>query len=115
MKTTSLRTTSVLKMLLERTAAHTGSSVSAVIKAATRGIVRGRTVIPRKITKEYYTSGPEIIPVKNLRIPAIPPEDYRKQLALRCLEELDKPSPELPVFPQREGIDYVVKESDDED
>lgn len=105
----SVRVTPTLKQLLERTAKHIGADVSFVIRKADRGIRRGRrNVIRRALPETYYSSGSEIIPVRGLEQPDMPLDEYRKKLALRCLEELRKPEYVPYQTPLTANKDYFV-------
>ena len=105
----SIRMTPTLKRLLERTAKHIGEDVSFVIRQADRGIRRGRrNVLRRTLPESYYGSGGEIIPVRGLVQPDMPLDEYRKQLALRCLEELRKPEYVPYQTPLTVNKDYFV-------
>lgn len=108
--TYSLRVSEELKQLLVRTARHTGISVAEILKRTRRGIIRKRAVIPCGITAVYYKSGPDIIPVREFTLPdGCSPERFRRTLAARCLEALDKPPCKpLPDTGKIAGKDYVI-------
>lgn len=112
MKTGSIRVSPELKLLLDQTAAYRQRSISFILRATAIGICRKRPVIPTAIPETYYSSGPVIIPFRDLRIP-VSPENFRKHLYLRCKEELRKPPEKpLPSSSAVPGVDYILAPSD---
>jgi len=110
----SLRVTPALHQLLRDTAQHVGLDVSDVIRRITRGIQNGRRVVRIEILKTYYEKPAEVIRVRGLNIPAgIDPAEFRRLLACRCMEELQKPKQEPPTFPEREGVDYILEDNEE--
>jgi hypothetical protein len=107
----SLRVTADLHRLLKETASHTKLDVSDVIRRTVRGILNGRPVVRFAIGEMYYRKPAETIRVREFTMPAgIDPEEFRRLLAMRCLEELQKPGREQKPRPEIEGIDYIVEE-----
>ena len=112
MQTGSIRVSPELKHLLDQTAAYRRRSISFILRATAIGIRRKRPVIPTAVPEMYYSSGPVIIPFRDLNIP-VSHKNFRKHLYLRCTEELRKP-PEKP-FPSSSavpGVDYIIAPSD---
>lgn len=105
---TSIRVSPELKALLEQTARHLGIDVSDVVRAFTIGVANGRPVIQRKLQDVYYKNPCIVMPFRNLRQTNLTPEEFRRQLALRCMEELSRPAKPQPAPRLIEGIDYVM-------
>ena len=105
----SLRVSPELKALLEQTARHLGIDISEVVRACTIGIANGRPVIPRDLQEMYYKNPSEVMTFRNLRATSLAPEEFRRLLALRCLEELSRPTKPHPVPALVEGVDYVME------
>jgi hypothetical protein len=107
----SLRVTPELHQLLRDTAQHVGLDVSDVIRRAARGIENGRPVVRFEVSPAYYEKPAEVIRVRGFDMPAgIDPAEFRRLLALRCLEELRKPKRERKHRPEIEGIDYIIED-----
>lgn len=110
-----LRMTEALRDLITKTAAHVGLKPSEVIRATCVGIRRGRHVIPREISPEYYTSGNQIMTFKGITFPDIDRDELRRTIALRCFEELEKPAAQKYIPPKEvaamvPGRDYIIEE-----
>lgn len=105
---TSIRVTPEMKSLLDEVARYRNRSVSFILRAVARGIVRRRTVSPIEVPEPYYKSGEVIVPCKELTV-SVPMEEFRRVLYIRCREELMKP-PEKPVpaFSAVAGRDYII-------
>lgn len=90
----TLRMTEELAELIRRTAATLPGgdkgNESTVVRRTVIGIERGRAVVEREIAESLYKSGPV---VKNFAfgLPKMDPRDFRRLLALRCMEEMEKP------------------------
>lgn len=105
----NLRVTAELHNLLRRTAAYTGLDVSDVIRKTALGISRGRAVVHFAVDAMYHEKPTEVLKVRGLELPeGIDPDEFRRLLAMRCMEELSRPKPVPLTFREREGIDYVV-------
>jgi hypothetical protein len=49
------------------------------------------------------------LPVRGLMLPeGYPLAEFRRVLALRCMEELAKPKRAVPFTSLREGVDYIL-------
>ena len=104
-----LRVTEPLRKLVQDTASHCSVSVSDVLRCTAAGIRSGRLVIQKEISDCITKSGACGLPVRGLTLPAdVSAADFRRVLALRCLEELAKPKKGLPVTSLREGVDYIL-------
>lgn len=105
----NLRVTPELHQLLRATADHVGLDVSDVIRRTARWISKGRAVVRCDVEKMYYDKPAEVIRVRGFQMPAgYTPAEFRRLLACRCFEELQKPKVEPPTFPEVEGVDYIV-------
>lgn len=108
----SLRVTPELHQLLRDTAKHTGLDVSDVIRKTALGIQRGRAVVRFEIPEVYHRKPGEAIRVRDFDIPeGVEPEEFRRLLAMRCMEELSKPAATLPEFPGPAEGGYIVLEN----
>lgn len=106
----SLRVTPELHQLLRDTAKHTGLDVCGVIRKTAIGIRRGRSVVRFEVAKAYYEKPTEAIRVRGFAMPeGIEPEEFRRLLAMRCMEELKKPKVTLPEFPSPAEGGYIVE------
>lgn len=106
----NLRVTADLHQLLRDTAAHTGLDVSDVIRKTALGIRRGRAVVRFEISKAYYRKPGEAIRIRDFTMPeGIEPEEFRRLLAMRCMEELNKPKANRPEFPSPAEGGYIVE------
>lgn len=105
-----LRMTERLFELIAETAKHVGRTPSEIVRATCVGIIRGRNVIPREISNEYYASGGRIMTFKGITFPEIERDELRRIIALRCFEELKKEPYNQPVFQAKEGKDYIIEE-----
>lgn len=87
----TIRFNDELATLLQKTARHVDKSESDVVRATAVFIRNGKTVEQTDVPETLYKTGGEI--VKNFRfsLPDIPPEEFRRILAARCLIELQKP------------------------
>lgn len=104
-----LRVTESLRKLVQDTASHCSVSVSDVLRCTAAGVRSGRLVIQKEISDCITKSGVCSLPVRGLILPAdVSVADFRRVLALRCLEELAKPKKSVPVSPLREGVDYIL-------
>jgi len=110
----NLRVTPELHQLLRATADHVGLDVSDIIRRTARWINKGRAVVRDEIEKMYYEKPTEVIRVRGFELPAgYTPAEFRRLLACRCFEELQKPKAEPPKFPEREGVDYILESSEE--
>ncbi len=111
METGALKVSPSLDELLRRAAAHRGKSVSEFCRIVRRGILRNRPVVQREIDEVYNQPCLALLRIRNFELPRNCSEsEFRRQLALRCLEELGKPAdPPAPVFEAVEGKDYIVE------
>lgn len=108
----NLRVTPDLHQLLRDTAKHTGLDVSDVIRKTALGIRRGRAVVRFDIPKVYHEKPAEAIRVRDFTIPeGIEPEEFRRLLAMRCMEELNKPAATMPEFPGPAEGGYIIMEN----
>lgn len=108
-----LRVTESLRKLVQDTASHCSVSVSDVLRCTAAGVRSGRIVIQKEISDCITKSGACSLPVRGLMLPAdVSAADFRRVLALRCLEELAKPKKELPGTSLREGVDYILIEEE---
>lgn len=108
----NLRVTPELHQLLRDTAKHTGLDVSDVIRKTALGIRRGRAVVRFEIPETYHRRPAEAIRVRDFTMPeGIEPEEFRRLLAMRCMEELNKPAAAMPEFPSPAEGGYIVVES----
>jgi hypothetical protein len=106
----SLRVTPELHQLLRDTATHTGLDVSDVIRKTALGIQRGRAVGRFEVSPAYYEKPAEVSRVRDFATPeGIEPEEFRRLLAMRCMEELKKPAATLPEFPGPAEGGYIVE------
>jgi hypothetical protein len=106
----SIRVTPDLHRLLRDTAAHTGLDVSDVIRKTALGIRRGRAVVRCEVPKTYYEKPAEVIRIRDFAMPeGIEPEEFRRLLAMRCMEELNKPKAARPEFPSPAEGGYIVE------
>lgn len=106
---TMLRVTAELRQLVLDCARHCGVAVSDVLRCTAAGIRSGRLVIQKEISDCITKSGVCSLPVRGLMLPAdVSAADFRRVLALRCMEELAKPKKGLPVTSLREGVDYIL-------
>lgn len=106
---TMLRVTAELRQLVLDCARHCGVAVSDVLRCTAAGIRSGRLVRQLLIDDCMTSSGEYRLPVRGMVLPegmALP--EFRRVLALRCMEELAKPKKVLPVSPLREGVDYIL-------
>lgn len=87
----NIRITSALHDLLKQTAAHRKMDVSEVIRRTANGIRNNRTVVHFELQNMYHEKPETVLKVRGLIMPDIPPAEFRRLLALRCLEELAKP------------------------
>jgi hypothetical protein len=109
----NLRVTTELHQLLRDTAKRYALDVSEVIRITARGIRNGRPVVHFPVTETYYRNPGEVIRVRDFTMPeGIEPEEFRRLLAMRCMEELQKPRRERKPRPEIEGIDYIVEEQE---
>lgn len=112
----TLRVTAELQQLIANCATHCGVTVSDVLRCTAAGLRSGRPVIQRDFNKRMTNAGNLRLPVRGWALPdGFPLDEFRRVLALRCLEELAKPRAAAPVTHLREGIDYVLlkeKETD---
>lgn len=111
-----LRMTEALRDLITKTAAHVNMTPSDVIRATCVGIRHGRSVIPREIAAEYYESGDQIMTFKGLDFPEIERNEFRRAIALRCFEALDKPAARkyTPPAGMVQGVDYIIAKTEEE-
>ena len=110
----SLRVTDDLHQLLRDTAQHVGLDVSDVIRRSARGIMRGRPVVHFNIKETYYKRPGQVIRVRGFTMPpGIEPEDFRRRLAMRCMEELQKQKFTRPTFKEVEGVDYIIEDKEE--
>ena len=108
----SLKVTPELHQLVRDTAKHTGLDVCGVIRKTAIGIRRGRSVVRFEIPKVYHQKPTETIRVRDFTIPeGIEPEEFRRLLAMRCMEELNKPKAVLPEFPTPAEGGYIITEN----
>jgi hypothetical protein len=108
----NLRVTPELHQLLRDTAKHTGLDVCGVIRKTAIGIRRGRAVVRFEIPGTYYRKPAEAIRVRDFTMPeGIEPEEFRRLLAMRCMEELRKPAATLPEFPGPAEGGYIIMEN----
>lgn len=108
-----MRVTPELFDLVTRTAEHVGLDVSEVIRSICKSIRRGNVVTQKKIPICVTKGGTKLLSVRGLENPCHNLEEFRRQLAARCLEELARPRPE-PYQPNlREGIDYITVDQEE--
>lgn len=106
----NLRITADLHRLLQEAALHNGLDVSDVIRTTARGIQNGRPVVHFPVEKKYYERPGRVIRVRNFSVPDwLGPVEFRRLLAMRCMEELQKVSAKRPKFREVEGVDYIVE------
>jgi hypothetical protein len=109
----TFRVTEELHHLITRTALHVGLDASTVIRKTARGIRRGRPVVHFHCAESYYKNPVKVIRVRDFTMPpGIEPEQFRKLLAMRCMEELQKQKITLPTFREVEGVDYIVEDTE---
>lgn len=107
----SLKVTPSLHCLLQRTSEHVRLPVSDVIRITLRGIVNGRPVVHFPVKDIYYKHPNMALRVREFDLPDwIEPEEFRRLLAMRCMEELRKGMREQKPHPEIEGIDYIVED-----
>ena len=87
----NIRVTSALHDLLRQTAEHTTLEVSDIIRRTANGIRNNRAVVHFDLQKMYHEKPETVLKVRGLVMPEIQPDEFRKLLAMRCLEELSKP------------------------
>ena len=108
--TVTLRMTPELADLLTRTAAHIHATETAIVLATAAGIRNGRNVIQRDLEKCMTKAG-SIRKSYRMGLPC-PQGEFRRVLALRCYEELEKPvrryRPNIP--PGVEWIEENIEE-----
>lgn len=108
----TLRVTAELHRILRETAENAGLDVCDIIRRVARGIMRGRPVVHSNVTEMYYKNPGEVIRVRDFTIPAgTSPEEFRKILAARCLEALEKRQPK-PDYPGPKEGGYIVEEAE---
>lgn len=106
---TLLRLSAELRQLVSDCARHCGVTVSDVLRCTAAGMRSGRLVIQKEIPDCMTTPGTFRLPVRGMMLPdEVPLDEFRRVLALRCMEELDKPQKAVPVSALREGIDYII-------
>ncbi len=109
----TFRVTEELHNLITRTALHVGLDASTVIRKTARGIRRGRPVVLFHVSEMYYKNPGKVIRVRDFSMPpGIDPEQFRKLLAMRCMEELQKTKMHRPQFREVEGVDYIIEETE---
>lgn len=114
MSEATFRVTKELHRLLKQTAKHTGLDVSDIIRRTARGVQRGRAVVQFDITELYYKHPGEVIRVRGFAMPeGVQPETFRRLLAMRCMEELNKRDtrPDLPG--PKEGKYIIIEETEE--
>lgn len=104
----TLRISRELDELLKRTAKHANCPETTVIRRTAIGIDRGRPVVEREIENVLYKTGP-VVKQFNFALP-VEAGEFRRLLALRCLEELDHKPRIRRSFAEEAGIDYIVEE-----
>jgi hypothetical protein len=104
-----LRVTAELRQLVQDCATHCGVAVSDVLRCSAAGIRSGRLVTQKEIADCMTNAGNFRLPVRGMMLPeGYPLAEFRRVLALRCMEELAKPKKAQPVFQLREGVDYIL-------
>lgn len=104
-----LRLSAELRQLVRECAQHCGVTVSDVLRCTAAGVRSGRLVIQKEISDCITRSGMCSLPVRGMTLPeGYPLAEFRRVLALRCLEELAKPKKSAPASPLREGVDYIL-------
>lgn len=111
----NLKVSRGLKALVLMTARRCRIPVSDVLRATARGILNGRPVIQFTIDNRITAAGREQLPIRGLSLPeGVEPAEFRRLLALRCMEELRKPRRAAAQnFPKlRRGLDgdYLLEE-----
>jgi|GEM_PF-5610212 integrase len=109
-QTARLRVSRELAELVRRTAAHTGLEEATIFRACALYLRRGKRST-KKIDKMYYSNNRVVKSIRNFTLPVgVTATDFRKTLAGRCLDALNKPSGAMPVRPEQQGVDYIVIE-----
>ena len=105
----NIRITTALHDLLRKTAAHRKMDVSEVIRRAANGIRNNRPVVHFELQEMYHEKPDTVLKVRGLVMPEIQPDEFRKLLALRCLEELSRPETikRTPEIPEQAG--YILE------
>lgn len=104
-----LRVTAELRQLVQDCATHCGVAVSDVLRCSAAGIRSGRPVIQKEFADCMTNAGSFRLPVRGMMLPdGYSLAEFRRVLALRCMEELAKPKRSVPVSPLREGVDYIL-------
>lgn len=108
----NLRVTTELHQLLRDTAQHVGLDVSDVIRRTARWIRNGRHVVHFEIQETYYKNPGEVIRCRNFNMPeGIEPEEFRRLLAMRCMEAMNKPAATMPEYPGPAEGGYIILEN----
>lgn len=106
----TLRVTTELAELLRETEAHTGLSISEIVRSVARGVRRGR-VVQLQIGDCATKSGPRVLTVRDAELPyGCTAAEFRAVLAARCREALAKPAARKFQTTAREGVDYVMED-----
>ena len=110
----TIRVTEALHQLIKRTARHVGLVDSVVIRKTARGITRGRPVVHFDVSEMYYQNPEKVIRVRDFTMPpGITPEEFRKLLAMRCMEELAKKPMPRPDYPGPKEGGYIIEETEE--
>lgn len=85
-----IRMSDELYLLVLRTAEHVGRKPSEVLQIIVRNYIVNRGVAQFEIRETCYKPGNMVMTVRKVTEPVKADNDFRRYIARRCMEELDK-------------------------
>lgn len=106
-----IRMSDELYLLVLRTAEHAGRKPSEVLRVIVRNYIGSRPVAQFEIRETCYKPGNIVMTVRKVTEPVRADSDFRRYIARRCMEELDKKRSIHRSFAAEAGISHRPPET----